>query len=256
MTQHTSNAPARQPQDGREDRVEATLIIPVYNEEENITLLFEEIQRAMSRQGRVWQALFVDDGSTDSSLAALRELAASSPKARYIAFAANRGQSAAFAAGFREAEGNIFITLDADLQNDPADIPAMLALYDQGHDMVIGWRAKRNDNVIRRVSSKIANAVRNAISRETVKDTGCSLKILRADLARELPMFTGMHRFLPTLMKMKGARVAEIKVNHRPRVHGASKYGVWNRAFAALYDLFAVRWMQKRHFTYEIKERR
>lgn len=255
MTQHTSAAPVQPPEDARENRVEAALIVPVYNEEGNLTLLFEEIQRAMSRQARSWQVLFVDDGSTDSSLAVLRALAEASPKARYIAFAANRGQSAAFAAGFKEAGGDVFITLDADLQNDPADIPAMLALYDQGHDMVIGWRAKRNDNLIRRVSSKLANAVRNALSRETVKDTGCSLKILRADLARELPMFTGMHRFLPTLMKMKGARVAEIKVNHRPRVHGVSKYGVWNRAFAALYDLFAVRWMQKRHFTYEIKER-
>lgn len=256
MTQPNSTQQHDAQLHARENRVEATLIIPVYNEEENLTLLFDEIQRAMARQGRLWQVLFVDDGSTDNSLTVLRSLAEAHPQARYIAFVANKGQSAAFAAGFKEAEGDLFITLDADLQNDPADIPSMLNLYDQGYDMVIGWRVKRNDDIIRRISSKVANRVRNAISKETVQDTGCSLKVLRASLARELPMFTGMHRFLPTLMKMNGATVAEIKVNHRPRVHGVSKYGVWNRAFAAFYDLLAVRWMQKRHFMYEIKERR
>lgn len=243
MRQHGKNA------------IQASLIIPVFNEDANITLLFNEIQQAMSRQNRSWQVLFVDDGSTDGSLDILRSLAKTSPQAKYLAFAANKGQSAAFAAGFHEADGEVFITLDADLQNDPADIPAMLDLYDQGYDMIIGWRAKRNDNIIRRISSKIANAVRNSLSHEAVKDTGCSLKVLRASMARELPMFTGMHRFLPTLMKMKGATVAEIKVNHRPRLHGVSKYGVWNRAFAAFYDLFAIRWMQERSFIYEIKER-
>ena len=118
-----------------------------------------------------------------------------------------------------------------------------------------GWRAKRQDTFVKRVSSKIANAIRNRLSHETVKDTGCSLKVMQAAMARRLPMFTGMHRFFPTLMKMQGARVAEVQVNHRPRIHGTSKYGVWDRAFSALYDLLAVRWMQARHFNYRIKER-
>ena len=232
-----------------------SLIIPVYNEQDNLPVLLEEIRTAMAAQNRTWEALFVDDGSRDNSLQILRDLAAREPRLRYIAFAENRGQSAAFAAGFQEARGEIFVTLDSDLQNDPADIPRLLDVYGQEYEMVIGWRAKRQDTFVKRISSKIANAIRNRLSRETVKDTGCSLKVLQASLARRLPMSTGMHRFFPTLMKMQGARVAEVKVNHRPRLHGKSKYGVWDRAFSALYDLLAVRWMQSRHFTYRIKER-
>lgn len=233
-----------------------TLLVPVFNEEDNLPQLMAEIAAAMERQARSWEVLFIDDGSTDQSLSVLRGMAENDPHARYLSFAHNRGQSAAFAAGFREAAGEIFITLDADLQNDPADIPTMLALYDQGCDMVIGWRKNRQDTSTKRFASKFANAVRNRLSHETVKDTGCSLKVLRADMARRIPMFTGMHRFLPTLMKLEGAVVKETPVNHRPRCHGVSKYGVWDRAFSALYDLLAVRWMQKRHFRYEIKERR
>lgn len=232
-----------------------SLIIPVYNEQDNLPVLLEEIRKAMASQNRAWEALFVDDGSRDNSLQILRDLAAGEPHLRYIAFAENRGQSAAFAAGFQEARGEIFVTLDSDLQNDPADIPRLLDVYGQEYEMVIGWRAKRQDTFVKRISSKIANSIRNRLSHETVKDTGCSLKVLQASLARRLPMFTGMHRFFPTLMKMQGARVAEVKVNHRPRLHGISKYGVWDRAFSALYDLLAVRWMQSRHFTYRIKER-
>ena len=233
-----------------------TLVIPVYNEQENIAPLLVEIIQAMDRQPRPWQVLFIDDGSTDDSLRVIRDKAQEDERVRYLAFAANRGQSAAFAAGFRESEGTVFVTLDADMQNDPADIPAMLNLYDQGFDMAIGWRKNRQDTRIKRIASRIANAVRNALSGETVRDTGCSLKVLRADYARNIPMFTGMHRFLPTLMKMQGARVAEMAVSHRPRHKGVSKYGIWDRAFSALYDLFAVCWMKKRHFTYTIRERK
>ena len=233
-----------------------SLIIPVYNEEDNLLVLLEEIRKAMAMQSRTWEALFIDDGSRDGSLHILRNLAAQEPRLRYIAFEENKGQSAAFAAGFQEARGDIFVTLDSDLQNDPADIPRLLDVYDQEYDMVIGWRAKRQDTFVKRMSSRIANAIRNRLSREMVKDTGCSLKVLQASLARRLPMFTGMHRFFPTLMKMQKARVAEVKVNHRPRLHGKSKYGVWDRAFSAFYDLLAVRWMQARHFTYCIKERK
>ena len=234
---------------------QVSLIIPVYNEEENLPVLLEEIRAALDAQPRAWEALFVDDGSGDGSLRVIRELAAREPRVRYISFEENQGQSAAFAAGFQEAKGDIFVTLDSDLQNDPADIPALLEIYGKDCEMVIGWRAKRRDNLVKRAASRIANAIRNRLSHETVRDTGCSLKVLNADLARKLPMFTGMHRFFPTLMKMKGARVAEVRVNHRPRLHGKSKYGVWDRAFSALYDLFAVRWMQSRSFRYRIKER-
>lgn len=231
-----------------------SLIIPVYNEEFNLPVLFAEILGAMGQQLRPWHVLFVDDGSTDGSLAIMRNLAKTDNHVRYIALAENRGQSAAFAAGFRHAPGDIFVTLDADLQNDPRDIPAMLVAYDEGHDMVIGWRENRRDTLAKRLASRFANSVRNALSRETVKDTGCSLKVLKASLAREIPMFTGMHRFLPTLMKMQGARVMEMSVHHRQRRFGISKYGIWDRAFSSLYDLLAVRWMQKRHIYYQLAE--
>jgi glycosyltransferase involved in cell wall biosynthesis len=235
--------------------IRTSLIIPVYNEAENLKPLLEEIVQAMRSHQEGWEVLFVDDGSQDRSLEVLRELAAAHPQVRYLSFAANCGQSAALAAGFQEARGEVFVTLDSDLQNDPADIPFMLTAYEQGQDMVIGRRRGRKDSWVKKLASRIANGIRNRLTNETVSDTGCSLKVLRADMAARLPMFTGMHRFLPTLMKMRGARVLEVPVNHRPRVHGSSKYGVWDRAFSALRDLFAVRWMQARNIRYSVKER-
>ena len=236
---------------------EISLVVPAYNEEKNLPLLVEEIARAMERAGKSWELILVDDGSTDASLSVIRRMAAGQPQVRYISFANNSGQSAAFGAGFQEAQGEWIITMDADLQNDPADIPDMLALLENGkYDMVTGWRAIRQDSTAKRWASRLGNAVRNKLSNENVQDTGCSLKILRADLAKRLPMFTGMHRFLPTLMKMNGATVAEIKVNHRARLHGVSKYGIWDRAKKTFFDLLAVRWMQNRHVNYSIKERK
>lgn len=236
---------------------EISLVVPVYNEEENLPVLVEQIIAAMRPGNRPWELILVDDGSSDASLAVIRDLAAAVPEVRYLAFVANCGQSAAFAAGFHDALGDVVVTLDADLQNDPADIPSMLALYDQGgYDMVIGWRAKRQDSWAKRWASKFGNAVRNYLSRENVRDTGCSLKVLRTAMARKIPMFTGMHRFLPTLMKMQGANVAEVKVNHRHRLYGASKYGIWDRAKKTFFDLLAIRWMQARYVDYAIKERK
>lgn len=233
-----------------------SIVVPVYNEQDNLPVLFSEIERAMARTDKEWHVIFVDDGSTDNSLHVMRTLAEKHSSARYVAFAANCGQSAAFKAGFDAATGDVIVTMDADLQNDPADIPDMLAQYERGFDMVIGWRAKRQDSLVKKLVSRFGNAVRNRLSNETVKDTGCSLKVMRTTMAQRLPMFTGMHRFLPTLMKMQGATVAEIKVNHRPRRHGVSKYGVWDRAKATFFDLLAIRWMQKRSFRYSIKEQK
>ncbi len=231
-----------------------SLIIPVYNEEENLRDLHAEIVRGLVGLAWDWEMLLVDDGSRDQSLSVIRELAQADPRVRYLSFARNCGQSAAFAAGFQHAGGDVVVTLDADLQNDPADIPAMLQVYAQGVDMVIGWRVKRQDSLAKRYASRFANWVRNRISRETVRDTGCSLKVMRTEMVRKIPMFTGMHRFLPTLMKLEGATVAEVRVNHRPRGKGVSKYGIWDRAWASAYDLLAVRWMQKRHIGYEVSE--
>ncbi|MDR2668387.1 MAG: glycosyltransferase family 2 protein [Desulfovibrio sp.] len=232
-----------------------SLIVPVYNEEDNIAPLAEEIRAAMSRIEDTWELCFVDDGSTDRSLEAVKAAAAADPRIRYIAFDANCGQTAALAAGFMDAAGDILVTLDADLQNDPADIPAMLKLFGRDNDMVVGMRVRRRDSFIKKASSRIANAVRNSLTGEHIRDTGCSLKVLRASMARRLPMFRGMHRFLPTLMKMQGAAVVEVPVSHRPRRSGRSKYGVWDRAFSGLYDLLAVRWMQKRNLRFSIRER-
>lgn len=253
MTQNIASAPAGSAPAGSAPAV--TLIVPVYNEEGNLRVLTDEIMAAMKRQPRTWELLFVDDGSSDGSLAEIQRLAFVHAPVRYLSLAENRGQSAAFAAGFAEGRGEIYVTLDADLQNDPADIPVMLNLYEQGCDMVVGWRARRRDGLLKRLSSRFANAIRNKLSRENIRDTGCSLKVMRASLCKGLPLFKGMHRFLPTLLKMRGATVAEMRVNHRPRHSGESKYGVWDRAFSGLYDLLAVRWMQDRSVNYRIRER-
>ena len=235
---------------------EISLVVPVYNEEDNLRLLTEEITKAMSHTARPWEVVFVDDGSTDGSLAILRDLAACVPQVRYIALAANSGQSAAFAAGFHDAAGQIVVTLDADLQNDPADIPAMLnACGKEGITMVVGWRARRQDTLAKRLASRVGNAVRNWISRETIKDTGCSLKVMPREMLLRLPVFNGVHRFYPTLMRLEGATIAEVVVNHRPRSAGVSKYGIWDRARKTVLDLLAVRWLQSRHVAYRIKER-
>lgn len=234
---------------------ELSLVIPVYNEQDNLRKLMQEIDSALEPLNMPYEVIFVDDCSSDASLAVLNDISSTYPKARYISFAENRGQSAAFCAGFDEARAPRVATMDADLQNDPADLPQMLARYNEGHQMVIGWRMKRKDVWIKRIGSKIANAIRNRLTHESVKDTGCSLKIMDTDMVRSIPRFNGMHRFLPTLMKMQGASVAEVKVNHRPRHQGESKYGTLDRAIAGSYDLLGVRWIQSRHFSYKIKER-
>ena len=251
MTDTTACAP------GGVSRPEISLVVPVFNEEDNLRELAAAIEAAMARVARPWELILVDDGSTDGSLAVIRELAAASHSVRYLALERNSGQSAAFAAGFRDAGGDIIITMDADLQNDPADIPAMLALYGKdGVTMVTGWRAKRRDTLSKRLASRFGNAVRNWISGDTIKDTGCSLKVMHAGMLRSLPVFSGVHRFYPTLMRLEGAKIAEVAVNHRPRNAGVSKYGIWDRARKTAVDLLAVRWLQSRHVSVRIKERK
>ncbi len=224
---------------------ELSLVIPVFNEEENLPPLAGEIRAALDPTGLAYEVLFVDDGSTDGSPAVLRALAAADRRVRVVRQRQNAGQSAALDAGFRHARGEIVVTLDADLQNDPADIPRLLAEL-AGWDLVCGVRVHRQDDWVRRLSSRIANGVRNRATHESITDVGCTLKAFRAEVLRGLPMFTGMHRFLPTLARLEGARVKEVPVNHRPRLHGVPKYGIGNRLWRTLADLFAVRWMQKR----------
>lgn len=235
------------------DPVDLSLVIPVYNERDNLAPLIVEIERALA--GRRFEIVAVDDGSTDGSFEALKELKRAHPALHVVSFAANAGQTAAFAAGFQAARGSVIVTLDADGQNDPADIPVLVdALAASGATAVAGYRVDRADPRWKLVQSRIANAVRNRLNRETIRDTGCSLKAFRAPAVRALPLFNGMHRFLPTLVKLQGGTVAEVPVHHRPRRSGQTKYGMWNRVFRSLADAFAVRWMQRRALRYRVTE--
>ncbi|HRC84996.1 MAG TPA: glycosyltransferase family 2 protein [Thermoanaerobaculia bacterium] len=222
-----------------------SLVVPIYNEVENLPVLAEEIRRALSALGQSYEVLLVDDGSTDGSSEELLRLAGEDSHLRIVQLARNQGQSPALAAGFRRARGAVTITLDADLQNDPADIPALLAAF-EGYDCVSGVRANRRDTWVRRISSRIANRVRSSVLEDGISDVGCSLKAYRTELLQAVPMFKGMHRFLPALILMQGGRVREIPVNHRPRRFGQAKYGIGNRLWRGLYDLYAVAWMRKR----------
>ncbi|MGA1846576.1 glycosyltransferase family 2 protein [Deferribacter abyssi] len=229
-------------------------VIPVYNEEENIKRLYEEITEVANSLNYDYEILFVDDASTDNSLLIIKKLADLDNRVKYISFEKNCGQSAALFAGFQNAKGDVIITMDADLQNDPKDIPRMLEYYGE-YDVVNGWRYNRQDTLAKRIGSKIGNFVRNWLTKETIKDTGCALKILRADMVKKIKMYRGLHRFIPTLMRLEGAKVIEVKVNHRPRAFGQSKYTNLKRAKEGLYDLVAVRWMIKRHLKIRVKEK-
>lgn len=232
-----------------------SFVIPVYNEEESLTPLYEAIKKVVVSQNYNYEIVFVDDGSNDNSLNILKKIKSKDSNVKIVVFQENRGQSAAFDAGFKNASGDFIITLDADLQNDPADVPKMMN-YIKDYDVVCGYRAKRQDNYIRKISSKIGNSIRNFLTNDNIIDTGCSLKIFKKSFIEKIKMFKGMHRFLPTLLKLEGAKVFQIEVNHHPRKFGESKYGlgIKKRAFVAFIDLLAVRWMQKRHINYTIKE--
>lgn len=230
-----------------------SIVIPVYNEEDCLPTLERELMAALEPLNRPYEVILVNDCSRDRSAVLMDEISARNPHFRIIHFARNCGQSAAMAAGFRSARGEVTVTLDADLQNPPSDIAVLLAEFDKGeYDVVCGWRQKRNDTVLRRLSSRFANGVRNRLSGETITDTGCSLKAYRTDLLQKIYYFRGSHRFLPTLLKMEGATVTEVPVAHRPRELGESKYGVWNRVFCSFYDLLGVRWMKSRVLGYSI----
>lgn len=231
--------------------VELSVVAPVYDEVDNLEPLVEELVSVLRPLGLPHEIVLVDDGSRDGSSARITELAVRHPVVRGLHLRHNGGQTAAFDAGFRAALGRVVVTIDADLQNDPHDIPRLLdALAD--HDVAVGYRERREDSWLRRVSSRIANAVRNRLSGDDIIDTGCSLKAYRRECLERLKLFRGMHRFLPTLLRMEGFRVVQIPVNHRPRRRGRSKYGVRNRALPAFVDLLVVRWMKKRRLDYEV----
>ena len=231
---------------------EISVVIPVYNEEENIAPLLAQLREVLDGLARPYEILLVDDGSTDRSLERMREARRRDPRIRVLAFEENAGQTAAMDAGFRAARGAVVVTLDADLQNSPADIPRLLEKIPE-YDMACGWRVKRNDPWIRRVSSTVANTVRNALSQEQIKDTGCSLKAYRRECLERIRLYHGMHRFLPTLFRMEGFRVVEVPVSHAPRRAGRSKYNIRNRLLPSFLDLLAVRWMKRRRLVYRLR---
>ena len=232
-----------------------SVVIPVYNEVESLRPLTAEVLGAMQGVGREFEILYVDDGSRDGSRELMRQLAAEHPEIHFVGFKKNCGQTSAMAAGFKHAKGDIVVTLDADMQNDPRDIPKLLEKLGE-YDVVCGWRQKRHDTLVRRVSSRVANYVRNKLSDEQIVDVGCSLKAYKKECVDNIKLFEGMHRFLPTLVKLEGYSVVEVPVNHRQRTLGTSKYGIRNRIMKAFLDLLAVRWMKKRYIRYEIEEER
>ncbi len=229
-----------------------SLVLPVYNERDNLEPLLAEIAGALDAVR--YEVVAVDDGSTDGSLDCLRDLARDFPHVRIVALCGHAGQSAAVAAGVDAALGEVIVTLDADGQNDPADIPALLEPLDAdpGLTAVIGYRAVRRDTRWRRFQSRVANTTRRWITGDHARDTGCSLKAMRAVAVRRLPRFDGMHRFYPALLESHGARVEERPVNHRARWSGRSKYGMWGRAMRGLRDAFGVRWIGRRALRYSV----
>ncbi|MCB1225034.1 MAG: glycosyltransferase family 2 protein [Verrucomicrobiales bacterium] len=224
-----------------------SVVIPLYNEEDNIGQLQEELSRALADIPH--ELLLVDDGSTDATVARIQR----APHVRVLEFEKNAGQSAAMHAGIHAARAPVIATLDGDLQNDPADIPAMIQRLDEGWDIVCGYRAQRKDTWFKRLQSRIANAVRSRFVGDGVRDTGCTLKVMRQECREALLPFNGMHRFIPALIRSLGFRVTEMPVNHRPRVHGVSKYGFGNRAVRATTDMLGIAWLNSRRVRYRVK---
>lgn len=227
---------------------EISVIAPACNEEGCLPRLVEEVEKALQPTGRSYEIILVDDGSKDRTADVIRELAKNNPHVRGFFHAFNCGQSAALATGFRNARGAIFVTLDADLQNPPFEIPRLLNLMVDGVDAVCGVRTKRNDTPIRRVASKLANGYRDKITGVPVRDAGCNFRLMRREAVSELMVFNGMHRFITTMLKLQKLTVIEEEIAHESRLAGLSKYGIGNRLWRGIEDCRAMRWYRKRCF--------
>jgi len=219
-----------------------SVVVPVHNEERSVALLLDELASALDGHGLAWEAVFVDDGSTDGTFSALTRLHAAAGNVRVVRLRRNFGKAAALQAGFEAAEGEIVVTIDGDLQDDPAEIPRLLAKLEEGFDLVSGWKTKRRDPLSRRIPSKIFNWVSGRVSGLRLHDMNCGLKAYRADVLRDLRIYGELHRFVPVLAHYRGFRVAELPVNHRPREHGRSRYGV-ERYLRGFLDLLTVTFM-------------
>jgi dolichol-phosphate mannosyltransferase len=236
-----------------------SICVPVYNERDNLPLLHEAVRKVCEAGGVEFELILADDASTDGSWEQIEKLCAIDRRVRGLRFKANCGETAASDAGLRNATGTYVMTMDADLQNDPADIPAFLAAMQKpGVDCVCGTRVAsrgKGDKLIRVWSSRIANGVRNAVLQDQITDAGCTYRCFRRECVGHLKLYRGLHRFIPTLLKLEGFTVTEIPVSNNPRVHGESKYGVWNRLFKSFRDMLAIRWMKSRMLGYQVTTR-
>jgi dolichol-phosphate mannosyltransferase len=229
------------------DSPAVSVIVPLFNEDENVPILQSELTAGLA--GFDYEIIFVDDGSSDHTV----ERIVPGPGIRVLRFEKNAGQSAALYAGLQSVRGRTAVLLDGDLQNDPADISRLLAEIERGADLVCGYRARRKDTFVKRMTSRVANFVRSRFTKDGVRDTGCTLKAMRRECIGALLPFKGMHRFIPALVKGAGYRLVEIPVNHRPRKFGQSKYGLGNRAVRATMDMFGVRWLLSRRLDYKVR---
>ena len=233
--------------------LELSVILPVYNEAESLLVLWRELDDVLTRLPGSVEVIFVDDGSTDESADIIRGLGKDDGRIRLLRLERNAGLSAAFYAGYQAARGRVVATMDSDLQSDPRDLPALLAELD-GADAVMGWRQIRHDSWLKRISSRIANGIRRAMTGDPVQDSACSLRVMRRACLGAVPPYAGMHRFMPTLVRLAGFQVKQVVVHHRPRRFGRSKFGVSNRALPAFVDLLAVLWMMRRQLRYRFVE--
>ncbi|MCX5759815.1 MAG: glycosyltransferase family 2 protein [Candidatus Hydrogenedentes bacterium] len=230
-----------------------SVVVPFYNEEENVAPLAERVAAVFADSPEYGhECLFVNDGSLDGTQREIDRLHATDPRIRPVHLIRNRGQSAALVAGMRRAKGEYVFILDGDLQNDPCDFPKMLELL-KTYDCVFGYRAKRNDNWVRKMSSRVANKVRDAILKDGIRDSGCGSKGFRRRCIEHVVPFNGAHRFLAVMMRAAGFSIAECEVTHHPRIHGMSKYGIGNRLWRGIYDLIGVAWLKRRYVTFQVE---
>ncbi|PQB03846.1 glycosyltransferase [Aureitalea marina] len=233
---------------------EFTIIVPVYNEEENLSRLEETLADFLPNSSKKAKILLVNDGSSDNSEALIKEICKRQPDFTYVSFVENRGLSAAIKAGFDEVDTPLLGYIDADLQTNPEDFNLLLEQIGP-YDLVTGVRADRKDSFVKNMSSKIANGIRRAFTHDGMDDTGCPLKVIKSDYAKRIPMFRGLHRFLPAMILLQEGKIIQIPVRHYPRIAGTAKFGLWNRLLGPLSDCFAYLWMKRKYINYEIKVR-
>lgn len=235
-------------------KYEFTIIVPVYNEEDNLKRVEQELSNYIKIATKRTNILFVNDGSRDNSQLLIEEICANNPDFSYIEFEQNRGLSAAIAAGFKNVDAELVGYIDSDLQTAPEDFNLLLKEIDD-YDLVTGVRANRKDTFVKNMSSTIANGIRRSFTHDGMDDTGCPLKVIKTEFAKNIPMFNGLHRFLPAMILLQNGKIRQIPVQHFPRIAGEAKYGLWNRLVGPLIDCFAYLWMKKKYLNYKIAKK-